>query len=497
MFHFSAIGAKVKNLSKASLIMIGVGVCSITLAVASIGVGFGIQNSRAAENFINSANSQSLFRTNGNHNQTIATGLMNLAAEAKKLQTIRDLGSGVKFASARDIAEANTGERGQASPRIKLFDTVWHTKAPGEGDTGVPYEIPQSILSWQLASITYPTGSGDPIFTFFNCGGGSFTNYYSEQSWSNFLSLRFDDLFATFPSGLKTSAIVKPKNLPARWQENQPNIPSERQGYTSTDNSMSNILIEDSFWTVSEYEITNLFQLNSDERSQFTTDWHNNPGGSYTCLRSSISTLGHAVISQDWVGGKWVNTIKEEPNKYSVQHIATHINSAAFKSFARFTANFHPNNGGSVVPTTNISFGNKISAPNVSYDGHTFDGWFTDSAFTTPFNFASDTIKSDIHLYAKWSVVTSGDGGAGDGGTGDGGEGTDSGTGGNDGDDNEPQGPSVDKPIVPDYKPDQSQKGLSAGAIGGIIGGSLVAVGGATCGVIYYISRRRARAVSV
>ena len=74
---------------------------------------------------------------------------------------------------------------------------------------------------------------------------------------------------------------------------------------------------------------------------------------------------------------------------------------------------------------------------------------------------------------------------------GDGGD--DNGDDGDDGDDNGgevPVTPTPSNPIVPDYV-DKSQKSLTPGAIGGIIAGSLVAVGGATCLTIYFISKRR------
>ncbi|QHW29687.1 family 16 glycosylhydrolase [Paenibacillus rhizovicinus] len=35
--------------------------------------------------------------------------------------------------------------------------------------------------------------------------------------------------------------------------------------------------------------------------------------------------------------------------------------------------------------------------------GYTFGGWYTDSALSTPWNFASDTVTADITLYSKWN----------------------------------------------------------------------------------------------
>ncbi len=37
-------------------------------------------------------------------------------------------------------------------------------------------------------------------------------------------------------------------------------------------------------------------------------------------------------------------------------------------------------------------------------EGYTFDGWYLEDTFVTPFDFEDDTITSDITLYAKWSL---------------------------------------------------------------------------------------------
>ena len=59
-------------------------------------------------------------------------------------------------------------------------------------------------------------------------------------------------------------------------------------------------------------------------------------------------------------------------------------------------------NGGSTVENKQTVDG-KITAPtNPEKEKYNFEGWFTDSALTTPFDFNS-TITSDITLYAKWS----------------------------------------------------------------------------------------------
>ena len=60
---------------------------------------------------------------------------------------------------------------------------------------------------------------------------------------------------------------------------------------------------------------------------------------------------------------------------------------------------------GSAVAGKMVSYTDKIIAPNTpSRQGYTFAGWYTDTAFTTAWNFANDMMPdNDLTLYAKWT----------------------------------------------------------------------------------------------
>lgn len=60
---------------------------------------------------------------------------------------------------------------------------------------------------------------------------------------------------------------------------------------------------------------------------------------------------------------------------------------------------------GSAVAGKMVSYTDKIIAPNTpSRQGYTFVGWYTDTAFTTAWDFANDTMPdNDLTLYAKWT----------------------------------------------------------------------------------------------
>lgn len=62
--------------------------------------------------------------------------------------------------------------------------------------------------------------------------------------------------------------------------------------------------------------------------------------------------------------------------------------------------------GRAPVAYTGISCGNTIDSPEEpTAEGYRFDGWYKDTACTKPWNFETDTVQSDLTLYAKWLVV--------------------------------------------------------------------------------------------
>ncbi|TCO75046.1 InlB B-repeat-containing protein, partial [Marinisporobacter balticus] len=73
--------------------------------------------------------------------------------------------------------------------------------------------------------------------------------------------------------------------------------------------------------------------------------------------------------------------------------------------------------GGSTVPNIrNVSEGGTITAPTASTrSGYTFDGWYKEASYTNKWNFGTDTVTSDITLYAKWVKKSSGDSSSGGG----------------------------------------------------------------------------------
>ncbi|MCR5272450.1 MAG: InlB B-repeat-containing protein [Lachnospiraceae bacterium] len=80
--------------------------------------------------------------------------------------------------------------------------------------------------------------------------------------------------------------------------------------------------------------------------------------------------------------------------------------------YAKWTANtytvsFNANGHGSAPSSQTIDYGDYVTEPDdPSATGYTFGGWYTDSDCTDVWDFTSDTVTTDLTLYAKWTANT-------------------------------------------------------------------------------------------
>ena len=74
-----------------------------------------------------------------------------------------------------------------------------------------------------------------------------------------------------------------------------------------------------------------------------------------------------------------------------------------------YTVNFNVN-GGSEIAAVKVTNGKNVSKPaqDPTKANNVFLGWYADAALTTPFDFASVVVKSDITVYAKWAEKVAG-----------------------------------------------------------------------------------------
>jgi len=63
-------------------------------------------------------------------------------------------------------------------------------------------------------------------------------------------------------------------------------------------------------------------------------------------------------------------------------------------------------NKGTVVASQEVTSGNLITEPqDPTKTNYTFIGWYTTSSFNEAWDFANDTVSTNITLYAKWRIT--------------------------------------------------------------------------------------------
>jgi len=67
-----------------------------------------------------------------------------------------------------------------------------------------------------------------------------------------------------------------------------------------------------------------------------------------------------------------------------------------------FAVTFNANGGTPQPPTQTVTKGGKVDEPTITKANNTLDGWYTESAFTKKWIFATDTVSAEITLHAKW-----------------------------------------------------------------------------------------------
>ncbi len=137
---------------------------------------------------------------------------------------------------------------------------------------------------------------------------------------------------------------------------------------------------------------------------------------------SFYSNGGSAVTSQSVTSGQKA-TKPTNPTKAGYTFTGWYSDSALTKAYnfstavksnltlyagwkqITYTVSFN-SNGGSAVASQTVTWYSQAKKPtNPTKAGYTFTGWYSDSALTTAYNF-SNSVKSNMTLYAGWKQIT-------------------------------------------------------------------------------------------
>jgi len=127
-------------------------------------------------------------------------------------------------------------------------------------------------------------------------------------------------------------------------------------------------------------------------------------------VTKNLTTNGFSRDGYDFDGWTNAGTSESYTDKQGVINLASTNNAnvtlnAKWK-IKTFTVTYYPD-GGSSAPASPVTkdYGSTIPAPDaMTKTGHEFDGWYTNSAKTTPASFPI-TVTDNITLYAKWTII--------------------------------------------------------------------------------------------
>ncbi|MDR0451481.1 MAG: InlB B-repeat-containing protein, partial [Treponema sp.] len=91
------------------------------------------------------------------------------------------------------------------------------------------------------------------------------------------------------------------------------------------------------------------------------------------------------------------------PWNFSTDTVGGNITLYAKWAINRYAVTFEADGGDPAPEDQSAAGGGKADEPAaMTKTGYTFGGWYTEAAFATRWNFATDTVNSDITLYARW-----------------------------------------------------------------------------------------------
>ena len=266
----------------------------------------------------------------------------------------------------------NVGTLPTAPTRTGYGFTSWNTKTDGSGTeftatTAVTANI-TVYAQWTINSytVTFNSQGGSAVDSQTVNYGGKVTEPTAPMKTGYTFAGWYKELECTNTWDFNTDMVISDVTLYAKWTINSYTVTFDKNGGDTEANPMTKPATHGG-------NVGTLPEAPTKTNYTFTS-WNTAAGGGGTEF-----TAATAVTADITVYAKW--TI----NTYSVT--------------------FDPQ-GGSAVDLQTVDHGGLATEPTApTKTGYAFGGWYKESGCTNIWDFATDTVTSDVTLYAKWTPL--------------------------------------------------------------------------------------------
>lgn len=155
-------------------------------------------------------------------------------------------------------------------------------------------------------------------------------------------------------------------------------------------------------WKINKYTVT--FNFNTDKPSTPKTEEveYGNPVSEPAKPTNTGYTFGGWYTDKACTAGK---EFTFDADGKSTTSITDHIPLYAKWTKNNYTVTFDVDGQTDRIPPVSVEHGNGISKPtDPTKEGYTFDGWYTDAAYTNKYTLWGDSITENTTFYARWNV---------------------------------------------------------------------------------------------
>ncbi len=278
---------------------------------------------------------------------------------------------------------------------------------------GIASPAPSTVIyNCTYDTLPTPTRTGYTLNGWFTGVGGSGTQIFNTST----VTITSDTtLYAKWTANAYTvsfdpqSGTVTPLTVAVAYNSTYGALPTPtRTGYTfngwftGTNGSGTKILSTSTVSITSNTTLYAAWQIN-----QCTVAFNSNGGSvvtSQTVNCGGTITTPTVPTKTGYSFGGWYS----DSGLTTEWNFTTGTVTSDMALYAKWTAtnsynvSFEPN-GGSSVDSQTINSGGRLTEPATpTKTGYTFNGWYTDSGFSTAWNFSTGTVSGDMTLFAKW-----------------------------------------------------------------------------------------------